>query len=94
MFEENAEIFITEVLNKTSRLNILGLMCMPPYFEEPNKARPYFNKLRKLKEDLEKKLGIKLPHLSMGMSSDFREAIYEGATLVRIGTSIFGPRNY
>ena len=91
---QEAETFITELLNNTKRLDITGLMCMPPYFENPEKVRPYFNKLRKLKEQLEQKLDIKLPHLSMGMSTDFKEAILEGATLVRIGTNIFGPRKY
>ena len=91
---QEAEIFITDLLNNTKKLNILGLMCIPPYFENPEKVRPYFNKLRKLKEELEQKLDIKLPHLSMGMSSDFKEAILEGATIVRIGTNIFGQRKY
>ncbi len=74
-------------------LNVLGLMCIPPYFEDKEKSRPYFARLREMKEKLEKDYQIKLPHLSMGMSHDFDIAIEEGATIVRIGTAIFGERN-
>ncbi len=77
-------------------LSIQGLMTMPPWFEDPEDARPYFITLRKLREELsrEKIPGVALQELSMGMSGDFEVAIEEGATLVRIGTAIFGPRNY
>jgi len=77
-------------------LSIQGLMTMPPWFEDPEDARPYFIALRKLREELsrEKIPGVVLQELSMGMSGDFEVAINEGATLVRIGTAIFGPRNY
>jgi len=77
-------------------LSIQGLMTMPPWFEDPEDARPYFIALRKLREELsrEKIPGVALQELSMGMSGDFEVAINEGATLVRIGTAIFGPRNY
>ncbi len=75
-------------------LKILGLMCIPPYFEDKEKVRPYFIKLRQLKEELEREFNISLPHLSMGMSHDFDVAIEEGATIVRIGTAIFGERKY
>ena len=68
-------------------------MCIPPYFEDKEKSRPYFASLRKMKEDLEMEFGVSLPHLSMGMSHDFDVAIEEGATIVRIGTAIFGERN-
>lgn len=73
-------------------IRILGLMAIPPYFEDPQQVRPYFVKLRQLKENLETAYNIKLPHLSMGMSHDFEVAIEEGATIVRIGTAIFGER--
>ncbi|MCX7760217.1 MAG: YggS family pyridoxal phosphate-dependent enzyme [Hydrogenothermaceae bacterium] len=73
-------------------IKITGLMAIPPYFEDPEDVRPYFIKLRKLKEELEKMYNIKLPHLSMGMSHDFEVAIEEGATIVRVGTAIFGER--
>ncbi|WP_457640729.1 YggS family pyridoxal phosphate-dependent enzyme [Persephonella sp.] len=78
---------------KKENLKILGLMCIPPYFEDKEKSRPYFASLRKMKEDLEMEFGVSLPHLSMGMSHDFDVAIEEGATIVRIGTAIFGERN-
>ncbi len=77
---------------KKENLKILGLMCIPPYFEDKEKSRPYFIKMRELKEKLERKLNIKLPHLSMGMSHDFDIAVEEGATIVRVGTAIFGER--
>lgn len=76
-------------------LSVQGLMTMPPWFEDPEDARPYFIALRKLREELsrEKIPGVSIQELSMGMSGDFEVAIEEGATLVRIGTAIFGPRN-
>ncbi len=77
---------------KKENLNILGLMCIPPYSENKEDSRPYFRQLRKMKEDLEKTFSVSLPHLSMGMSHDFDVAIEEGATIVRIGTAIFGER--
>ncbi|MDQ7056648.1 MAG: YggS family pyridoxal phosphate-dependent enzyme [Persephonella sp.] len=73
-------------------INILGLMCIPPYFEDKEKSRPYFAMLRDLRDRLEEKFRVKLPHLSMGMSHDFDVAVEEGATIVRIGTAIFGER--
>ena len=71
---------------------LAGLMCLPPFFDDGALARPYFALLRELCERLRARLGLALPELSMGMSGDFAEAIAEGATLVRIGTDIFGPR--
>ena len=75
-------------------LSLQGLMTMPPYFDSPDMARPYFQVLRGLKEEMNQqfKESIRLQELSMGMSSDFEVAIEEGATLVRIGTAIFGER--
>jgi len=75
-------------------LSIQGLMTMPPWFENPEEARPYFIALRKLRDGLaaEKIPRVSLTELSMGMSGDFEVAIEEGATLVRIGTAIFGER--
>jgi len=75
-------------------LSVQGLMTMPPWFENPEEARPYFRALRKLRDELagEKIPNISLTELSMGMSGDFETAIEEGATLVRIGTAIFGER--
>jgi uncharacterized pyridoxal phosphate-containing UPF0001 family protein len=66
-------------------------MTMPPYFDSPEMSRPYYIRLRELKEKMEKE-GIPMKELSMGMSNDFEIAIEEGATYVRVGTAIFGPR--
>ncbi len=79
-------------LTALPRLEIHGLMAIPPYTPVPEKARPYFQKLRELKQQAEALLGAPLPHLSMGMSGDFEVAIEEGATIVRIGTALFGER--
>jgi pyridoxal phosphate enzyme (YggS family) len=70
-------------------LELLGLMCVPPEGEPP---RPAFARLRELRDSLALSLGHSLPELSMGMSSDFEEAVQEGATMVRVGTAIFGQR--
>jgi PLP dependent protein len=70
-----------------------GLMTIPPYFEDPEEARPYFRKLFSLRKAAEE-TGCLLPELSMGMSNDFEVAIQEGATMVRVGTAIFGERKY
>ena len=77
-----------------SNLSLEGLMTMPPYFDDPEKARPYFTALRELRDTLlqESIGGVNLQELSMGMSGDFEVAIEEGATMVRIGTAIFGER--
>ncbi|HEV2829142.1 MAG TPA: YggS family pyridoxal phosphate-dependent enzyme [Pyrinomonadaceae bacterium] len=77
------------------RLRLIGLMTLPPYFENPDCARPYFKTLRELRDDLRKQ-GHFAEHggeLSMGMSHDFEIAIEEGATMVRVGTAIFGERS-
>lgn len=80
------------VVANCPHLRLKGLMCLPPVFDSGDAARPYFAKLRELRDALEKRLAARLPELSMGMSGDFQGAIAEGATIVRIGTSIFGPR--
>lgn len=73
-----------------------GLMTLPPFFDDPEKTRPYFSALRQLRDALESEhegcLGR--GHLSMGMSHDFEVAIQEGATMVRVGTAIFGERTH
>lgn len=79
-------------LNALPRLEIHGLMAIPPFTPVPEKARPYFQKLRALKQQAEAVLGAPLPHLSMGMSGDFEIAIEEGSTIVRVGTTLFGER--
>lgn len=83
------------LLEKTAalkNLEVRGLMCIPPYLEDPEKVRPYFQRLRKIRDDLSRATGVQLPVLSMGMSHDFEVAIQEGATEVRLGTAIFGAR--
>jgi len=79
-------------LNGQRRLEIHGLMTMAPWAPDPEKVRPVFRRLRELKGECEARLGAPLEHLSMGMSSDFEVAIEEGATIVRVGTAIFGDR--
>ncbi|MDY6850220.1 MAG: YggS family pyridoxal phosphate-dependent enzyme [Thermodesulfobacteriota bacterium] len=81
-------------LSELPHLRVRGLMTLPPFFEDPQAVRPYFRQLRELSEEI---AGLDLPgvgmdELSMGMSHDFPAAIAEGATLVRIGTAIFGAR--
>jgi PLP dependent protein len=73
-------------------LCLKGLMTMPPYFDSPEMSRPYYVRLRELRERLVRE-GLKLDELSMGMSNDFEIAIEEGATYVRVGTAIFGARS-
>ena len=79
-------------INLLPRLEIRGLMTVPPWSPEAEESRPHFRRLRELKERAEAVLGVPLSHLSMGMSGDFEIAIEEGATMVRVGTALFGPR--
>ena len=79
-------------INALARIEIHGLMTVPPWSPVSENVRPVFRQMRALKEQCEKILGAPLHHLSMGMSGDFEVAIEEGATLVRIGTALFGPR--
>jgi hypothetical protein len=76
-------------------VRIRGLMTMPPYFDDPESARPYFRSLRRLRDDIEAASisNVEMAELSMGMTHDFETAIEEGATVVRIGTAIFGRRD-
>jgi pyridoxal phosphate enzyme (YggS family) len=75
-----------------AHLELAGLMCIPPFRENPEEVRPFFQTLRKHKGELEARIARPLPVLSMGMSHDFEAAILEGSTVVRIGTAIFGTR--
>jgi pyridoxal phosphate enzyme (YggS family) len=79
-------------LNALPRIEIHGLMAIPPFSPVAEKSRPYFQRLRELKTRAEAALGAPLPQLSMGMSGDFEIAIEEGATIVRVGTALFGER--
>jgi len=80
------------MLNALPRLEIRGLMTMAPWTPDPERVRPVFKRLRELKAKCEEILGAPMEHLSMGMSGDFEVAIEEGATMVRIGTALFGER--
>lgn len=87
-----ADLFsLLEAAGGCTHLRVRGLMTMPPFFDDPAAARPYFRRLRELRDKAES-AGYRLPELSMGMSGDFEIAIEEGATMVRIGTHIFGER--
>ncbi len=79
-------------LSALPRLEVHGLMAIPPFCPVPEQSRPYFQRLREIKAGAEKTLDYPLPHLSMGMSGDFEVAIEEGATIIRIGTALFGER--
>jgi PLP dependent protein len=82
---------LAEKIAELPLLELAGLMCIPPFFEA-ERGRPYFRRLRELRDELRAKLGLPLPVLSMGMSHDFEVAIEEGATEVRVGTALFGAR--
>jgi PLP dependent protein len=79
-------------INELPKIEIHGLMTIAPWTSEVERVRPIFRRLREIKSECEQILGAPLPHLSMGMSGDFEVGIEEGATLVRIGTALFGPR--
>ncbi len=79
-------------INALPRLEIHGLMTIAPWTSDPERTRPWFRQLGELKQTCEDRLGAPLPHLSMGMSGDLEVAIKEGATMVRVGTALFGPR--
>ena len=83
---------LVEKIAGLSTLELAGLMCIPPFVENPEQARPYFKNLRELRDAVAKQLKRSLPVLSMGMSHDFEVAIEEGSTEVRVGTALFGVR--
>jgi len=83
---------LAEKIAGLPRLELAGLMCIPPFLEQAEQVRSYFRRLRELRDHLGKALGLALPVLSMGMSHDFEVAIEEGATEVRLGTALFGER--
>ncbi len=90
--EENDLTALVGEVAEMENLKLEGIMTMPPHFDDPEKARPYFKRLRELGDKFRNE-GLDLPELSMGMSNDFEVAIEEGSTMVRIGTAIFGERN-
>lgn len=85
---------LAEAVRRLERLELIGLMTLPPFFDDPEQARPYFRRLRKLRDELASGglFGERSGDLSMGMTNDFEVAIAEGATMVRVGTAIFGQR--
>jgi len=93
-FGYSPDQLLTELcqINALPRVEVRGLMTIAPWSPDPEKARPVFRELRELKSRCEQVLGASLPELSIGMSGDFEAAIEEGATMVRIGTTLFGPR--
>ncbi|SHJ72129.1 hypothetical protein SAMN02745181_2435 [Rubritalea squalenifaciens DSM 18772] len=90
---DELEDSFAEIL-QLEHLDLRGLMCIPPAVENPDDARIYFKEMVALRVRLQEQYGMNLPELSMGMSGDFEVAIQEGATMVRVGSSIFGARNY
>jgi hypothetical protein len=79
-------------INALPRIEIHGLMTVAPWTREPEKVRPVFRRLAELRRQFAPLLGAPLPHLSMGMSNDFEVAVEEGATMIRLGTAVLGPR--
>jgi len=90
--EQELALDLIHTINAYPNICIKGLMTMPPFFDAPERARPYFAALRRLSGQARQQLGFPLNDLSMGMTGDFEVAIEEGATLVRIGTAVFGVR--
>ena len=84
---------LAENIVRLQNLELLGLMTIPPYFDKPEQVRPYFQKLRTLRDQVCLQIGMPLNALSMGMSHDFEIAIEEGATEIRVGTALFGQRS-
>jgi PLP dependent protein len=84
---------LAESIAQLQNLELLGMMTIPPYFDEPERVRPYFRRLRELRDQIGTQLRAPLTVLSMGMSHDFEIAIEEGATEIRVGTALFGERS-
>ncbi len=83
---------LVEAVLSLPKLELRGLMCIPPLAKDPEQTRPYFRRLRELRDAMSAQFKIPMPELSMGMSLDFEVAIEEGATQIRLGTAVFGPR--
>jgi PLP dependent protein len=92
--EESELTHLVESLGPLDRLELTGLMTLPPFFDDPEQSRPFFRRLRQLRDELASRgaFGTGQGELSMGMTNDFEVAIEEGATMVRVGTAIFGER--
>jgi len=96
IYVEDLETFIRECADKFKRIKIVGLMTMAPDSDDEDEVRAVFSKLKEVFEDIKDMSieGVEMKELSMGMSGDYKIAIEEGSTIVRVGTSIFGKRNY
>lgn len=92
MKPEEIDDCIRCLMTDCDRVTLEGFMTMAPFSENPEEARPYFRRLRELRDETERKFGIVLPRLSMGMSGDYEVAVEEGATWLRLGTVLFGER--
>lgn len=92
--DESELTHLVEGLGPLRRLELTGLMTLPPFFDDPEQSRPFFRRLRQLRDELAARgaFGAGIGELSMGMTNDFEVAIEEGATMVRVGTAIFGER--
>jgi len=93
--QKKSALELVKKINEMNHLSLQGLMCMPPYFSDAEQARDYFKQLVQIKEEITAHGfdRVSMNHLSMGMSNDFKVAIQEGSTMVRVGTSIFGRRD-
>ena len=96
LYEEDVIDFITNISNKYTNIRIKGLMTMAPFTENEDEVREVFRSLKNLSLDIDKLNipNVSMKYLSMGMSNDYKIAVEEGSTIVRVGTSIFGERNY
>ena len=92
--DESELTHLVESLGPLTHLKLMGLMTLPPFFDDPEQSRPFFRRLRQLRDELSQRGAFKdgRGELSMGMTHDFKVAIGEGATMVRVGTAIFGER--
>lgn len=91
-FSPQGLLSLVDRISRTERVQVEGLMTIPPPVSNPEDSRRYFSQLRQLRDRLKAEFQFPLPHLSMGMSGDYRVAVEEGATYVRVGTAIFGER--
>lgn len=93
--DESELTHLVATLGTLTRLKLIGLMTLPPFFDDPEQSRPFFRRLRELRDELNQRgaFGDRTGELSMGMTHDFEVAIEEGATMVRVGTAIFGSRH-
>jgi len=92
MSPDEVQPTIEHIMASCPRITVEGLMTMAPFSDNPEDARPYFRRLRELRDEVQDRLGVGLPRLSMGMSGDYEVAVEEGATWVRLGTVLFGDR--